>query len=128
MTLMDKRKYTLRSVLEPDSSVSDTVGFVAQSAKASGRSWFWQKLCSVDEGRVYARLFGVANFPHVAMMDPFTGDIARSEEGWSADKPLTADSFVEAYINLIPTPEPPSDSSSPDSIATSGARVASGGS
>lgn len=86
---------------------------------------FWQKLCSADEGRVYARLFRVTNYPHVAIMNPFTGDIAWSQEGWSAEKPLTADSFMEAYINLIPTPEPRSSSKSPASIATSSAGASS---
>ena len=54
------------------------------------------------EGSVYAEIFQVKNYPHVAILNPFTGRVQWRKEGWvpgSTDE-LTADTFAQAVVNL----------------------------
>jgi hypothetical protein len=49
---------------------------------------------------VYAKVFQVMQFPHVSIFDPFSGLVMWRKEGWSAEKPLTAAAFSEAFLAL----------------------------
>jgi hypothetical protein len=59
-----------------------------------------QKLDMSDEGKVYAKVFQVKQFPHLSILDPFSGLVMWRKEGWSAEKPLTAAALVEAFLSL----------------------------
>jgi hypothetical protein len=63
---------------------------------------FWQKFHVAVEGRLYVNLFQVKTFPHVAILNPFTGAIVWRKEGWiPGDKgELTADTFAEKVVQL----------------------------
>ena len=54
------------------------------------------------EGRVYSSLFQVKQYPHVAILDPFTGKVVWRKEGWTPGhaNELTADTFAEAIVSL----------------------------
>jgi hypothetical protein len=49
---------------------------------------------------VYAKVFQVKQFPHVSILDPYSGLVMWRKEGWSADKPLTVAAFSEAFLCL----------------------------
>jgi hypothetical protein len=49
---------------------------------------------------VYAKVFQVKQFPHVSIVDPYSGLVMWRKEGWSAEKPLTAAAFSEAFLSL----------------------------
>jgi hypothetical protein len=49
---------------------------------------------------VYAKVFQVKQFPHVSILDPYSGLVMWRKEGWSAEKPLTAATFSEAFLAL----------------------------
>lgn len=56
------------------------------------------------EGRVYTQIFKVKSFPHVAILNPFTGEIVWRKEGWTPGKQdeLNAEVFAEKVVDLPP--------------------------
>ena len=53
-----------------------------------------------EEGRVFVKVFDVKKFPHVSILDPFSGNVVWRREGWTAEEPFTSLLFAEAVLNL----------------------------
>ena len=51
------------------------------------------------EGRTYVERYQVADFPHVAILDPRTGRLIWRKEGWTQVNPLTAMDFAVAITS-----------------------------
>jgi len=52
------------------------------------------------EGRTYTERYQVTDFPHVAIIDPRTGRLMWRKEGWTQEKPLTAEFFAEFAMDF----------------------------
>lgn len=52
------------------------------------------------EGRTYCERYQVHDYPHLAIIDPRTGRLLWRKEGWTQEKPLTADSFAEIAMDF----------------------------
>lgn len=55
---------------------------------------------TTNEGRTYIQRYQVADFPHVAIIDPRTGRLLWRKEGWTQQNPLTADVFAEMAMDF----------------------------
>lgn len=53
-----------------------------------------------EEGRVFVKVFNVKKFPHVSILDPFSGNVVWRRDGWTAEEPFTSLLFAEAVVNL----------------------------
>mmetsp|Transcript_26621 Transcript_26621/g.37496 ORF Transcript_26621/g.37496 Transcript_26621/m.37496 type:complete len:511 (-) Transcript_26621:247-1779(-) len=61
---------------------------------------FWQAYDVQDEGQTYAQRYGVGDYPHVSIIDPRTGRLMWKKEGWTQEKPLSAESFAEMAMDF----------------------------
>jgi UBX domain-containing protein 7 len=52
------------------------------------------------EGRTYSERYGVHDYPHLAILDPRTGRLLWRKEGWTQEKPLTAEAFAEYAMDF----------------------------
>jgi UBX domain-containing protein 7 len=52
------------------------------------------------EGRTYSERYGVHDYPHLAILDPRTGRLLWRKEGWTQEKPLTAETFAEYAMDF----------------------------
>eukprot|EP00587_Corethron_hystrix_P006178 CAMPEP_0113306616 /NCGR_PEP_ID=MMETSP0010_2-20120614/5797_1 /TAXON_ID=216773 ORGANISM="Corethron hystrix, Strain 308" /NCGR_SAMPLE_ID=MMETSP0010_2 /ASSEMBLY_ACC=CAM_ASM_000155 /LENGTH=527 /DNA_ID=CAMNT_0000161321 /DNA_START=135 /DNA_END=1718 /DNA_ORIENTATION=- /assembly_acc=CAM_ASM_000155 len=55
---------------------------------------FWQQLNSTTEGQTYLQRYNIQSFPHVGIIDPRTGRLMWSREGWTQEDPMTALQFA----------------------------------
>jgi UBX domain-containing protein 7 len=53
-----------------------------------------------SEGRTYSERYQVHDYPHLAIIDPRTGRLLWRKEGWTQEKPLTADLFAEIAMDF----------------------------
>mmetsp|Transcript_36259 Transcript_36259/g.54128 ORF Transcript_36259/g.54128 Transcript_36259/m.54128 type:complete len:481 (-) Transcript_36259:358-1800(-) len=61
---------------------------------------FWQTMDVAPEGRTYAQRYAVMDYPHVAILDPRTGRSLWKKEGWTQERPLTAERFAESAMDF----------------------------
>lgn len=61
---------------------------------------FWQAMDTSSEGRTYSERYSVHDYPHLAIIDPRTGRLLWRKEGWTQEKPLTAESFSEFVMDF----------------------------
>eukprot|EP00521_Asterionellopsis_glacialis_P011221 CAMPEP_0195295650 /NCGR_PEP_ID=MMETSP0707-20130614/17781_1 /TAXON_ID=33640 /ORGANISM="Asterionellopsis glacialis, Strain CCMP134" /LENGTH=574 /DNA_ID=CAMNT_0040356921 /DNA_START=243 /DNA_END=1964 /DNA_ORIENTATION=+ len=61
---------------------------------------FWQAYDVQDEGQTYAQRYTVADYPHVAIIDPRTGRLMWRKEGWTQENPITPESFAEMAMDF----------------------------
>lgn len=52
------------------------------------------------EGRVYAQRYHVHDYPHIGIIDPRTRRLMYKKEGWTQEKPLTAELFAETAMDF----------------------------
>ena len=52
------------------------------------------------EGQVYTQRYHVHDYPHVAIIDPRTRRLMWKKEGWTQEKPLTAEIFAETAMDF----------------------------
>ena len=52
------------------------------------------------EGQVYSQRYHVHDFPHVGIIDPRTRRLMWKKEGWTQQKPLTAETFAETAMDF----------------------------
>lgn len=52
------------------------------------------------EGETYTRRYQVADYPHLAIIDPRTGRLLWRKEGWTQENPLTAELFAEMAMDF----------------------------
>jgi UBX domain-containing protein 7 len=53
-----------------------------------------------SEGSVYAQRYKVYDYPHIGIVDPRTGRLMWKKEGWTQQKPLTAEQFAEIAMDF----------------------------
>ncbi|CAB9505822.1 UBX domain-containing protein 7 [Seminavis robusta] len=61
---------------------------------------FWQAMDISSEGRTYSERYAVHDYPHLAILDPRTGRLLWRKEGWTQEKPLTAETFAEYAMDF----------------------------
>ena len=54
----------------------------------------------MPEGRTYTERYQVHDFPHISIIDPRTGRLLWSKEGWTQQNPVTAASFAEHAMDF----------------------------
>lgn len=72
---------------------------------------FWQAMDDSEHGALYAQRYNVVNFPHVAIIDPRTARLVWKKEGWTQEKPMTAEEFAQKaadFCSLHSFDAPPS--------------------
>ena len=52
------------------------------------------------EGRTYIERYQVHDYPHVGIIDPRTGRLVWRREGWTQEKPMTAEVFAEHAMDF----------------------------
>ena len=52
------------------------------------------------EGKVYAQRYHVYDYPHIAFIDPRTRRLMWKKEGWTQEKPMTAELFAETAMDF----------------------------
>lgn len=52
------------------------------------------------EGSVYAQRYKVYDYPHIGIIDPRTRRLMWKKEGWTQEKPLTAEQFAEITMDF----------------------------
>ncbi len=53
-----------------------------------------------SEGKTYVERYKVYDYPHVAIVDPRTGRLLWKKEGWTQEKPFTAEHFAEMAMDF----------------------------
>lgn len=53
-----------------------------------------------SEGRTYSERYKVFDYPHLAIIDPRTGRSLWKREGWTQEKPFTAEQFAEMAMDF----------------------------
>lgn len=79
---------------------------------------FWQAMDDTNDGATYVQRYGVASFPHVAILDPRTGRLMWKKEGWTQVNPMTAEEFSQKaadFCSLHSFDKPPSAANLPGS-------------
>ncbi|KAL3935351.1 MAG: hypothetical protein SGARI_003013, partial [Bacillariaceae sp.] len=61
---------------------------------------FWQAMDISPEGSVYSQRYKVYDFPHIGIIDPRTRRLMWKKEGWTQQKPLTAEGFAEIAMDF----------------------------
>lgn len=61
---------------------------------------FWQEDDVHPEGHQYVERYKVTEFPHISIIDPRTGRLLWSKEGWTQQNPLTAEFFAEMAMDF----------------------------
>jgi len=61
---------------------------------------FWQTYDVTPDGRTYAQRYDVHDYPHVGIIDPRTGRLLWRKEGWTQEKPMTAETFAEMAMDF----------------------------
>jgi UBX domain-containing protein 7 len=52
------------------------------------------------DGQTYCQRYKVYNYPHLAIIDPRTGRLMWSKEGWTLENPVTAETFSEMAMDF----------------------------
>lgn len=52
------------------------------------------------EGQVYAQRYHVHDYPHIGIIDPRTRRLMWKKEGWTQEKPMTAEYFAETAMDF----------------------------
>lgn len=52
------------------------------------------------EGKTYVERYKVYDYPHIAIVDPRTGRSLWKKEGWTQEKPFTAEHFAEMAMDF----------------------------
>ena len=52
------------------------------------------------EGRTYAERYKVYDYPHIGIIDPRTRRLMWKKEGWTQEKPMTAELFAEIAMDF----------------------------
>jgi hypothetical protein len=52
------------------------------------------------EGQVYAQRYHVHDYPHIGIIDPRTRRLMWKKEGWTQEKPMTAELFAETAMDF----------------------------
>jgi hypothetical protein len=53
-----------------------------------------------SEGRTYSERYKVFDYPHIAIIDPRTGRSLWKKEGWTQEKPFSAEQFAEMAMDF----------------------------
>lgn len=61
---------------------------------------FWQANHDSSEGQTYVERYKVYDYPHLAIIDPRTGRSLWKKEGWTQEKPFTAERFAEMAMDF----------------------------
>eukprot|EP00522_Entomoneis_paludosa_P013853 CAMPEP_0172447682 /NCGR_PEP_ID=MMETSP1065-20121228/6943_1 /TAXON_ID=265537 /ORGANISM="Amphiprora paludosa, Strain CCMP125" /LENGTH=522 /DNA_ID=CAMNT_0013199045 /DNA_START=144 /DNA_END=1712 /DNA_ORIENTATION=+ len=61
---------------------------------------FWQEMDLSVEGSQYVQRYKVEQYPHIAIIDPRTGRLLWSKEGWTQQNPMTAETFAELAMDF----------------------------
>lgn len=61
---------------------------------------FWQAMDDSKEGRTYSERYKVFDYPHLAIVDPRTGRSLWKREGWTQEKPFSAEKFAEMAMDF----------------------------
>jgi hypothetical protein len=52
------------------------------------------------EGQTYSQRYHVHDYPHIAIIDPRTRRLMWKKEGWTQEKPMTAELFAETAMDF----------------------------
>lgn len=60
----------------------------------------WQERDVAPEGSKFVQRYKVEQYPHVSIIDPRTGRLLWSKEGWTQQNPMTAEAFAEIVMDF----------------------------
>jgi UBX domain-containing protein 7 len=52
------------------------------------------------DGQTYCQRYKIYSYPHLAIIDPRTGRLMWSKEGWTLEDPVTAETFAEMAMDF----------------------------
>lgn len=61
---------------------------------------FWQSTNTTTDGQTYVQRYNVTAYPHIGIIDPRTARLMYHKEGWTQEKPMTAENFAEIAVDF----------------------------